>query len=229
MRPLLFVIWALALCLVTLAGEPLPPAQAAAAGAWPVKPDRPPRLAPPRLSAPVAKAALVRPERPGPQQALAALRKARVIAQALRASPAPARPSARREPLRSTRGAVGSAGIQRGKPVQRPAAVRGTRARRLAPRLARRVYPRRRYAARWLPRAELREVARPQFLGDLYVQASGARLYASASRGQVIGQLPPATIVTNMGRLGSWYKVEAPNGLVGLVAAGALGPLPPAW
>jgi hypothetical protein len=70
---------------------------------------------------------------------------------------------------------------------------------------------------------------RPIFIGDLYVQQGGATLYAAYARGQVVGQLPPATVVTNMGREGAWYKVEAPNGAVGYVSARSVGATPPPW
>jgi len=68
----------------------------------------------------------------------------------------------------------------------------------------------------------------PMFIGDLYVQAP-APLWAAPRTGTLLAQLPRATIVTNMGRYGSFYKVEAPNGSVGYVSARLLGHSMPSW
>ncbi|MDB5100255.1 MAG: hypothetical protein JWM80_4676 [Cyanobacteria bacterium RYN_339] len=78
----------------------------------------------------------------------------------------------------------------------------------------------------------------PLYQGDLYVMVGKAALWSKpASGAQVLAQLPKRTIVTNMGRVavrikrGSayFYKVEAPNGKVGYVAAQQLSPALPDW
>jgi hypothetical protein len=46
---------------------------------------------------------------------------------------------------------------------------------------------------------------------------------------QILARLPKRTVVTSMGRVGTFYKVEAPNGKVGYVTIGQLSPNPPDW
>lgn len=72
------------------------------------------------------------------------------------------------------------------------------------------------------------EVPNPVFMGDLYIQAEGAPMW-SGPNGTQLARLPRATLVTNMGKHGAYYKVEAPNGAVGYVQAVQLGPMQPAW
>lgn len=84
-----------------------------------------------------------------------------------------------------------------------------------------------RVAAR--PKPKPPEPVQPVFLGDLFIQHANTPLWTVAGGGQQLGSLPRATIVTNMGRRGAYYKVEAPNGSVGYVSARALGKTSPPW
>lgn len=75
--------------------------------------------------------------------------------------------------------------------------------------------------------ARVNTPAPPNFMGDLYVWSSVAPMYAYPStRSQVLARLPRRSVITNMGRYYSFYKVEAPNGQTGYVYAGAVGPQP---
>ncbi len=69
----------------------------------------------------------------------------------------------------------------------------------------------------------------PVFIGDLHIQTESAPLWSSPAGGQLLGRLPRATIVTNMGRYGGYYKIEAPNGAVGFVPMRQVGPTAPSW
>ena len=138
-----------------------------------------------------------------------------------KAAKAPAKPAARRKPAPVKR-AVAPARRAAWKPVRpawrakRPAWVgrrRWTRARAAAPAVVRRPI----------------EPAPPVFIGDLHVQVDSAPLWSSPAGGQLLGRLPRATIVTNMGRYGGTYKVEAPNGAVGYVPMRQVGTTAPPW
>lgn len=70
--------------------------------------------------------------------------------------------------------------------------------------------------------------APPVFVGDLYVVPSVAPLWHGPTPySPVLARLPRQTVVTNMGRYGPYYKVEAPNGTVGFVPAYAVAPHSP--
>ncbi|MEB3220606.1 MAG: hypothetical protein VKS61_00870 [Candidatus Sericytochromatia bacterium] len=221
--------WAIALA-TAFAPLPAPPAEAAPASTagWPVKPStRAPRLPPPRLTPrearrPAAARAEVRTR-------LERLRTARAIAQALRGTKVA---KAARPPQRPA--AAAARPKTAAASPQRAAARRGTLSRLQRPQRLRRAYRHGRRLARagqppGLQATEPRLPPPPMFLGDLHVQRGGATLYAAYARGQVVGHLPAATIVTNMGREGAWYRVEAPNGAVGYVRAQSVGATPPPW
>jgi hypothetical protein len=69
----------------------------------------------------------------------------------------------------------------------------------------------------------------PVFIGDLHIQADDTPLWSSPAGGQLLGRLPRATIVTNMGNYGAYYKIEAPNGAVGFVRDRHVGSSAPSW
>ncbi|MEB3329490.1 MAG: SH3 domain-containing protein [Candidatus Sericytochromatia bacterium] len=218
--------WAIAL-VTTFAPPAAGPAEAGATGTagWPVKPGaRAPQLPPPRLAP--ARARRPAAARAATRNHLAAQRLARAIARAM-AGP---KPSAALQPPRPGRSArkglrqVPRAGSRsQARPARKTRLRRGPRPHHLRRSRARAPQP------PGLQPTEPRLPPPPAFLGDLYVQQGGATLYAAYARGQVVGRLPPATIVTNMGREGAWYRIEAPNGAVGYVKAGSVGATPPPW
>lgn len=88
------------------------------------------------------------------------------------------------------------------------------------------------WALAWKPPARHAAPAPPPplYLGDLYVAASQAPLLQRPAPGAArLANLPRRTVVTNMGRVGNFHKVEAPNGAVGYVALRALSTSPPQW
>ena len=120
------------------------------------------------------------------------------------------------------------------KPAARRAAPakRAWKPRRAAWRPRRPAYSARRRVARPAAATLVRrpvDPAPPVFIGDLHIQAEGAPLWSTPAGGQLLGRLPRATIVTNMGRYGGYYKVEAPNGAVGFVPMRQVGPTSPSW
>lgn len=125
--------------------------------------------------------------------------------------------------------------------VARPSAAAIARARALAAaRYARARAARQRawrprpkpWALAWKPPARhaAPAPAAPLYLGDLYVASSEAPLLQRPAAGALrLARLPRRTVVTNMGRVGNFHKVEAPNGSVGYVALRALSAVPPTW
>lgn len=181
--------------------------------AWPVKPTAP-QLSRPQLAAPPLKSRV--PQRNKTQRtrtSLNALRAARTIAQALRQPDPPVIVHA--VPVKASRSAPKRKTVKRVARRKVHYAARHVRARRPG-----NAFP---------PAPKPAEVSRPVFLDEVYVQRPGVPLYGIYSKNQVVGRLPAATLVTHMGRQGNWVKVEAPNGVVGYVAARNIGPTPPTW
>lgn len=186
---------------------------------------------------------------------LAALCALATLTPALHAGAAPVVPEPRRKiytPAEAAREM--RAALKPPKPAPRKAAPKPRKAAPKAKPVARRVAPARRVArkpvrawharraawagrrrrgrARTAPATLVRQPYEPPppiFVGDLYVQAEGAPLWSSPAGGQLLGRLPKATIVTNMGRHGGYYKVEAPNGAVGFLPMRLVGPNNPGF
>jgi hypothetical protein len=77
-------------------------------------------------------------------------------------------------------------------------------------------------------------------MGDLFISVNNTPLYSKPLAGaQILARLPKRTLVTNMGRFGVtnragrviayFYKVEAPNGVVGYVSPRAVSTNAPVW